>query len=76
MAAGIRPGLIAAAGKFENGAMRMEGERPASGNQPATRHRITWTPLPGGKVRQLWESAPAGKDQWSTQFDGLYERID
>ena len=69
-------GALFLAGKFENGAMRMEGERAATGKQPAMRHRITWTPLPGGKVRQLWESTPAGKDQWSTQFDGLYERAD
>ena len=69
-------GALFLAGRFENGAMRMEGERAATGTQPATRHRITWTPLPGGKVRQLWESAPAGKDQWNTQFDGLYEPVD
>ena len=69
-------GALFLAGKFGNGAMRMEGERPATGKQPAVRHRITWTPLPGGKVRQLWESAPAGKDEWSTQFDGLYEPAD
>jgi len=69
-------GALFLAGKFENGAMRLEGERAATGEQPATRHRITWTPLPGGKVRQLWESVPAGKDQWNTQFDGLYEPVD
>ncbi len=69
-------GALFLAGKFENGAMRLEGERAATGEQPATRHRITWTPLPGGKVRQLWESTPAGKNLWSTQFDGLYEAAD
>ena len=69
-------GALFLAGKFENGAMRLEGERAATSKQPATRHRITWTPLPGGKVRQLWESTAAGKDLWSTQFDGLYEPAD
>lgn len=69
-------GALFLAGKFENGAMRLEGERAATSKQPATRHRITWTPLPGGKVRQLWESAAAGLDEWSTQFDGLYEPVD
>ena len=69
-------GALFLAGKFENGAMRLEGERAATSKQPATRHRITWTPLPGGKVRQLWESTPAGKNLWSTQFDGLYEAAD
>ena len=43
-------GALFLAGKFENGAMRLEGERAATGEQPATRHRITWTPLPGGKA--------------------------
>jgi hypothetical protein len=69
-------GALFLAGRFENGAMRMEGERAATGKEPPTRHRITWTPLPGGKVRQLWESTPVGKDQWSTQFDGLYTPAD
>lgn len=60
------------AGGFKEGAMRLEGSRPASKQQPAIRHRITWSPLAGGKVRQLWESSPADKDEWSVQFDGLY----
>jgi hypothetical protein len=67
-------GSLNLAGKFENGAMRLEGARPATSKQPAMRHRITWTALPGGKVRQLWESAPADKEEWTKQFDGLYER--
>jgi len=58
---------------IENGAMRLTGERPATAKQPAMRHRITWTPLPDGKVRQLWESTPASKEHWTVQFDGLYE---
>lgn len=67
-------GGLSLAGKFADGVMRLEGTRPATAKQPAMRHRITWTPLPDGKVRQLWESAPVGKDEWSKQFDGTYER--
>ena len=67
-------GALFLAGKFEDGHMRLEGERPAKGTQSAMRHRITWTALADGKVRQLWESAPVGKEQWTVQFDGLYER--
>jgi hypothetical protein len=67
-------GALFLAGRFENGAMRMEGKRGAAGETPATRHRITWTPLPDGRVRQLWESTPAGREEWSVQFDGLYVR--
>lgn len=65
-------GALFLAGKFANGAMRLEGVRPATPTQPAMRHRITWTPLPDGAVRQLWESAPPDKDDWSVQFDGVY----
>jgi hypothetical protein len=69
-------GALFLAGRFTNGAMRMEGTRPASASQPATRHRITWTPNPDGTVRQLWESAPVGADRWTVLFDGTYARID
>lgn len=65
-------GALNLAGKFLDGAMRLVGERPATAKGPATRHRITWTPLPDGKVRQLWESSLSGKEEWTVQFDGLY----
>ena len=68
-------GALFLAGTFANGAMRMEGERPAADKQPASRHRITWTPLAGGTVRQLWESSPSDKEAWTVQFDGLYTPI-
>jgi hypothetical protein len=67
-------GALFLSGKFEDGAMRLEGERPAADGQPPTRHRITWTPLADGAVRQLWESTPVGKVAWTRQFDGLYVR--
>jgi hypothetical protein len=67
-------GALFLSGRFENGSMRLEGERAASGETPALRHRITWTPLPDGRVRQLWESSPAGREEWTVQFDGLYAR--
>jgi hypothetical protein len=68
-------GALQLSGRFERGAMRLAGERPATDAQLRTRHRITWTPLPGGRLRQLWESAPAGEDRWTVQFDGLYEPV-
>jgi hypothetical protein len=68
-------GALFLSGKFAHGAMRLEGQRPASRKQPAVRHRITWTPLPDGAVRQLWESAPEGKDDWTVQFDGVYRPV-
>jgi len=66
-------GALFLAGKFENGSMRLQGESLATAKQPATRHRISWTALAGGKVRQLWESTPTAREEWVVQFDGLYE---
>ena len=37
-------------------------------------NRVTWTPLPEGKVRQHWEVSTDGLN-WSTAFDGLYSPI-
>ncbi|HEU4780724.1 MAG TPA: hypothetical protein VFS58_12655 [Steroidobacteraceae bacterium] len=67
-------GVLSLAGGFANGAMRLEGSTLATPKQPAQRHRITWTPHADGTVRQLWEAAPTGKNEWKVQFDGLYLR--
>jgi len=57
-------------GGLRNGAMVMEGTTVDA--QRATVHnRITWTPLPNGDVRQLWETSPDGS-AWRTIFDGRY----
>lgn len=64
---------LALDGKFADGKMTLAG----SGIDPETRaavsHRITWTALPSGEVRQLWESSADGKT-WQVLFDGLYTR--
>jgi hypothetical protein len=36
--------------------------------------RVTWTPLEGGAVRQLWERSLDGGQTWSVSFDGKYVR--
>jgi hypothetical protein len=66
-------GALFLSGRLTNGSMRLEGERPAEGKDPPMRHRITWTALPDGKLRQLWESRAAGSREWVVQFDGIYE---
>lgn len=43
----------------------------APGSMPL--HRITWTPLDGGAVRQHWEISTDGGATWSTSFDGRYQ---
>ena len=35
-------------------------------------NRITWTPMPGGRVRQHWEVSKDGGKTFTTAFDGLY----
>ena len=39
-----------------------------------TIQRITWTPLPDGRVRQHWESTTDSGKTWTTQFDGYYSK--
>jgi hypothetical protein len=41
---------------------------------PINVQRITWTPLPDGRVRQHWESTSDGGKTWTTAFDGTYTR--
>jgi hypothetical protein len=36
--------------------------------------RITWSPLPDGRVRQLWQASRDGGATWTTSFDGFYSR--
>lgn len=39
-----------------------------------TIERITWTPQPDGRVRQLWQQSTDGGKTWTTSFDGMYVR--
>ena len=62
-------------GVFADGKMILSGDSP-SRRKPGTtvRNRITWSQLPGGKVRQLWETSTNGGETWSVAFDGTYSR--
>jgi len=60
-------------GEFKDGAMRLVGEKPGP-NGPRIINKITFTPLEGGRVRQLWESSQDDGKTWNTAFDGLYIR--
>jgi hypothetical protein len=70
-------GALYLTGGLEDGRMVLSGERPprpASESNAPTLHRITWTPLPEGRVRQHWEASQDGGATWRTLFDGLYQR--
>ena len=60
-------------GTFQGGRMVLQGDAPAE-NGGLARHRITWSPLAGGRVRQLWESSTDSGKTWKAEFDGTYAR--
>ncbi|HEY1335883.1 MAG TPA: DinB family protein [Bryobacteraceae bacterium] len=35
-------------------------------------HRLTFTPMEGGKIHQFWEQSPDGGKTWTAAFDGIY----
>ncbi len=65
--------LLELDGALVDGNMVLSGTRHTAEGKLAT-HRITWTPVENGSVRQHWEVSTDGGDNWSTLFDGLYER--
>lgn len=64
--------LLLLDGGLVDGAMVLEGERPAPVGKGLVRHRIAWTPNDDGTVRQLWEASQDDGANWSVIFDGLY----
>jgi hypothetical protein len=65
--------LLELNGKLVDGNMVLEGRRPGPDGTEVL-HRITWKPLEGGEVRQMWDSSSDGGKSWATQFDGIYSR--
>lgn len=60
--------LLQLDGNLQDGRMVLASAPAAQVN------RITWTPLPDGRVRQLWEASADSGATWKTVFDGYYER--
>lgn len=64
--------ILRLAGHLEGGRMVLEGDtRTPAG---AVRNRITWSPEPDGRVRQLWSTSTDGGKTWKAGFDGWYRR--
>lgn len=65
--------LLELTGGFHKGKMVMSGRAPdpRDTSKPAV-HRLSWEPLEGGRVRQLYELSTDEGQTWSVGFDGIY----
>jgi hypothetical protein len=74
----VNAGRVAARGFLLLSGGLVEGSMVLQGNmvdeEGRVRHRITWTPVAAGQVRQLWEASRDGGVTWSAVFDGRYAR--
>ena len=67
------PSRLDLVGGLVDGRMIME-QRSRDSEGKIVAQRITWTPLPDGRVRQLWETSTDGGGTWKAGFDGYYTR--
>jgi hypothetical protein len=58
-------------GAFIDGAMRFKGERVSKTGQRIP-VKMTFTPLPDGRVRQMGEASSDGGKTWSVEYDLYY----
>ena len=63
--------LLTIEGGIRDGSMVLDGR--TRGPKGELRQRITWTPLPDGRVRQFWETAPPD-GEFKAAFEGFYAR--
>jgi hypothetical protein len=64
--------LLYMTGGFKDGSMVMSSEAPTPDKDgKPTWSRSTWTPMPPGRVRQVYETSNDGKT-WTVAFDGIY----
>ena len=59
-------------GGIKGDAMILSGE--TKGARGTIINRITWTPLPDGKVKQEWSTSSDNGANWQTAFVGIYEK--
>lgn len=63
--------LLVLEGGLQHGRMVLRGERLGRDGQPVL-DEISWEPLEGGRVRQLWRASGDGGQSWRLVFDGTY----
>lgn len=68
-----RGGSLGLDGKFIGGSMVLKGTQKDKAGKTIV-NRITWTALPSGQVRQLWDTSSDDGKSWTVAFDGLYTR--
>jgi hypothetical protein len=66
-------GVVEYAGRYEDGAMRMQGRKSLPGGT-TTLVRATFFENDDGTVRQLLEQSTTGGRTWTVTFDGHYTR--
>jgi len=57
---------------MKDGAMVLSDEAKSSPGTP--RNRITFTPMPDGKVKQEWSISKDRGQTWETSFLGIYTK--
>lgn len=69
-------GSLQLTGGWLGGSMVLSGSAPQKDKPGALLlHRITWTPLADGAVRQWWQRSLDDGKTWETAFDGRYVRV-
>lgn len=70
-------GALDLEGGLEGASMVLKGPKEVARQGATVRwiERIAWTPLPDGRVRQLWDHSKDGGVTWSVVFDGYYRRV-
>jgi hypothetical protein len=64
-------GISEFSGEWKDGAMRFEGESHRADGKTLKR-KLTFTPLPGGRVRQYSEASRDGGATWFPHYDYTY----
>ena len=65
--------LLLLDGAFDGTSMVLAGPGISRDGDPIS-HRISWTPIDDGRVRQHWEVSKDG-EAWNEVFDGYYTRV-
>jgi hypothetical protein len=61
-------------GGLEDDRMVLHGIGPRSTPRGMVLDRISWAPMPDGRLRQTWEVSADGGVTWQKSFEGLYAR--